>query len=100
MAKSLMKSVDVTLVACEHCGKQHDITGETYIQVQGQILVGEGGGIIGGTGVFDKNFKLLRAAAYCTKCFYEIFDGYRERLTAKAGPIKTPHIHVDLSKKD
>jgi hypothetical protein len=72
----------VQAVKCESCGEIHEVGTKTYITVQGNILIGEDGGIV------DNNIidgKVVNESIYCIKCFSSLVQAstgivYREAL--------------------
>ncbi|MNW28119.1 hypothetical protein D3C74_49310 [compost metagenome] len=42
-----LESYQIAAVKCRNCGKLHDATSDTYFSVQGNIMRGAAGGLVG-----------------------------------------------------
>ncbi len=62
---------------CLRCTEIHKRDSNTYIRVQGNIYVGESGGIIGGK--LPDLTDDLKSSYFCMKCFIQEIEQVRDR---------------------
>ena len=58
-------------VTCVECGKHHDLNGETYLAVYGNITKGQCGGIVGNN--LDDEGRVVKATVVCDEnCLHRL----------------------------
>lgn len=91
--------MQVTAMKCDKCGQLHQVESKTYIQVFGNIVLGENGGMVGNN--LDADGKVTDPSCFCyPRCFAQVVEldnpvnrngpisqAYREFAEQNHGPI-------------